>query len=265
MTTNVDDKNTAWALKTFRPLLKALKLQEVKSGPFTVFASCYKIFHRYNMANCVIVVKTREFTNKDDRGIFIWQYNEESKIYALYIVLNSLLYEKSDIETRIKRKATGVHEFTHCVAAMLTFSRLQSKALIDSMQERMTKKIHSLNKNSLEILLREYTRPFDESFKNSVPTFPDEHFRTGGEEFSGAYDELVRNFLLSFELFSEPDFFNPDKQKQFRDLLKENQQETALQLLVSVIEPLSNSKALSPHFIVQRIYEEFLPKIKESR
>ena len=54
MTTNVDDKSTAWALKTFRPLLKALKLQEVKTEPFTVFASGFKIFNRYNMANCVI-------------------------------------------------------------------------------------------------------------------------------------------------------------------------------------------------------------------
>lgn len=265
MTTNVDDKNTAWALKTFRPLLKALKLQEVKSEPLTVFASQYKIFYRYNMTNCIIVVKTKTFTNKDDRGIFIWQYDEETNFYALYIVLNADLYSKNDFEMKIRRKATGIHEFTHCVAAMMTFSRLQSKALIDSMQERMTKKIHALNKNSLEILLREYTRPYDESFRNSVPTFPDEHFRTEGEEFSGRYDELVRNFLLSFELFSEPEFFNQDKQKQFREHLKNNQQETALQLLVSVIEPLSKQKALSPHFIVQRINEEFLSRIKEQR
>lgn len=265
MTTNTDDKNTAWALKIFRPLLKALRLQEVKSEPFTVFTSQYKIFNRYNMANCVIVVKTREFSNKDDRGIFIWQYNEETNFYALYIVLNKELYLSNDIEMRIRRKATGTHEFTHCVAAMMTFSRLQSKALIASMQDRMSKKIHSLNINSLEILLRELTRPYDESFKESVVTFPDEHFRTGGEEFTGKYDELVRNFLLSFELFSEPEFFNAEKQKQFHSYLKNKQAAEALNLLVSVIEPLSEKKALSPHFIVQRINEEFLLKIREQK
>lgn len=263
MTTNVYDKDTRWALKTFRPLLKALKLQEIKTEPFLVFASSFKIFNRYNMANCIIVVKTKKLTNKDDRGMFIWQYNEESNFYALYIVLNSLLFENDDIETRIKRKATGVHEFTHCVAAMLTFSRLKSEVLIQTMQERMTKQIHSLDKNSLELLLKELTKPYNADTKENVPVFPDAHFRTGGEDFKGTYDELVRNFLLSYELFSEQAFFNSEKQKQFKDFLKNNKQEEALKLLISVIEPLSDKKALSIHFIIQRINEEFLSRLKK--
>lgn len=265
MTTNVDDKNAVWALKTFRPLLKALKLQEVKSEPFIVFASQYKVFNRYNMTNCVIVVKTKAFTNKDDRGIFIWQYDEKSNFYALHIVLNSLLFADSDIETRIKRKATGVHEFTHCIAAMMTFSRLQSKALIQIMHERMTRQIHSLDKNSLEQLLKELTKPYNADLKETEPVFPDEHFRTGGEDFIGRYDVLARNFLLSYELFCEQKFFDSEKQKQFKDFLKHGQQEDAMRLLISVIEPLSNQKALSIHFIIQRINEEFLSKLQNSK
>ncbi|MBD5438400.1 MAG: hypothetical protein HDR37_07545 [Treponema sp.] len=261
MTTNVDDKDTAWALKTFRPLLKALKLQEAKSEPLTVFPSQYKIFHRHNMTNCVIVVKTKAFTNKDDRGIFIWQYNKESDFYALYIVLNSLLFADSNLETRIKRKTTGVHEFTHCVAAMMTFSRLQSKALIRTMHERMARQFHSLDKNSLELLLRELTKPLNADLKESVPVFPDDHFRTGGEDFTGKYDELAKNFLLSYELFCEQEFFGSEKQRQFKDFLKRNQKEDALRLLVSVIKPLSDKKALSVHFIIKRIDEEFLQRL----
>ena len=265
MTTNVDDKNTAWALKTFRPLLKALKLQEVKTEPLTVFASQYKIFNRYNMANCVIVVRTKEFSNNDNRGIFVWQYDEKTNFYALYIILNSLLYADADIETRIKRKATGIHEFTHCVAAMMTFSRLQSKALIQIMHERMAQQIHSLDRNSLELLLRELTRPYNAELRETVPVFPDSHFRTGGEDFTGQYDVLVRNFLLSYELFCESEFFNTEKQKQFKNYLRDERREDALRLLISVIEPLSNRKALSIHFIIQRINEEFLPKLQSSK
>lgn len=261
MTTNVDDKDTAWALKTFRPLLKALKLQEAKSEPLTVFPSQYKTFHRHNMTNCVIVVKTKAFTNKDDRGIFIWQYNKESDFYALYIVLNSLLFADSNLETRIKRKTTGVHEFTHCIAAMMTFSRLQSKALIQTMHERMARQFHSLDKNSLELLLKELTKPFNADLRESVPVFPDDHFRTGGEDFAGKYDELAKNFLLSYELFCEQEFFCSEKQRQFKDFLKRNQKEDALRLLVSVIKPLSDKKALSVHFIIKRIDEEFLQKL----
>lgn len=261
MTTNVDDKNTAWALKTFRPLLKALKLQEVKSEPFTVFASEFKIFNRYNMANCVIVVKTKEFTNKDDRGIFIWQYDEETNFYALHIVLNKVLYDTNDIETRIRRKATGVHEFTHCVASMMIFSRLQSKVLRDTLQERMSKKIHSLDKVGLELLFKELTMSYEDRLKNNVVTFPDDHFRIIGDDFSGTYDELSRNLLLSYELFCEEEFFNSNKQKAFHEYLKQGKREDAVKLLVSVIEPLSEKKALSQHFIIQRINEEFFNKI----
>jgi hypothetical protein len=261
MTTNIDNKDTSWAIKTFRPLLKALKLQEVKSEPLILLTSTFKIFHRYNMSNCVIIVKIREFTNKDDRGIFIWQYNEENNFYALHIIINKILYNNNDIDTRIKRKATGVHEFTHCVASMMIFSRLQSKILRETLQERMAKKIHSLDRISLELLFKELTMDYEDKKKNNISIFPDDHFRISGDDFTGFYDDLSRNFLLSYELFCEEDFFNTDKQKMFHDYLKHNEKTEAMKLLISVIKPLSEKKALSQHFIIQRINEEFLNKI----
>lgn len=258
--TNLETRDLSWALKTFRPLLRALKLQEFSLDPKTIFASQFKIFNRYNMANCVIIVKYKAFTNKDDRGIFIWQYDEESNFYALHIVLNKILCENNDIETRIMRKATGVHEFTHCTAAMMMFSRLQSKALIEIMHSRMTAAIHALDKNALENLFRELTMSYEER-KNNVSVFPDEHFRITGEDFTGSYEDLVRNFLLSYELFCEEPFFTKQKQIQFRDMLKLEQRKEALDILLSIIPELSEQKALSRHFIIQRIQEEFLELI----
>lgn len=105
------------------------------------------------------------------------------------------------------------------------------------------------------------TKPFNADLKETVPVFPDEHFRTGGEDFAGEYDELARNFLLSYELFCEQEFFGSEKQRQFKDFLNQNRQEEALHLLISVIEPLSDKKALSVHFIIKRINEEFLQKL----
>ena len=143
---------------------------------------------------------------------------------------------------------------------MMTFSRLQSKALIRTMHERMARQIHPLDKNSLALLLKELTKPFNADLRESVPVFPDDHFRTGGEDFTGEYDELAKNFLLSYELFCEQEFFGLEKQRQFKDFLSQNRQEDALRLLISVIEPLSDKKALSVHFIIKRIDEEFLQK-----
>lgn len=259
--TNLETRDLAWALRTFRPLLKALKLQEIGTVPTTVFTSSFQIFNRYNMANCVILVKCKTFTNKDDRGIFVWQYDKETNMYALHIIINSILCENEELETRIKRKATGVHEFTHCVAAMMIFSRLQSKALIEILHSRMAKAIHSLDKVALENLFRELTMTYEDRQKENGSAFPDDHFRVGGEEFTGSYEDLNRNFLLSYELFCEDAFFNSSKKTQFRDMIKLQQNREALDILVSVIQPLAEAKALSQHFIIQRIHEEFLERI----
>lgn len=257
----IELKSVDWAIKLFRPLLRSLKLQEINNKPLTAFPSEYKMFHRYNMANCAIVVEIKKFRNEDDRGIFIWQYNEETNFYAFRIVLNNYLYTKSDRKTKILRKAAGIHEFTHCAAAMMTFSRLQSKILIETLQHRMIKKIQALNKVDLENLFRELTMSLSEKEKNNVMTFPDEHFRTDSEDFTGSYYELSRNFLLSYELFCEPDFFNAEKQKEFQTLLNAKKHQEALELLISVVKPLSEKKAISEHFIIQRIDEEFLNKL----
>lgn len=260
--TNAEDKTVDWALKTFRPLLKDLGLQNVTSEPKVVFASSYKIFNRYNMSNCVVVIKSKEFLDKNASGIFVWQYDEETNFYALHIIINKTLFENNDIDLRIKRKAVGVHEFTHCVAAMLTFCRLQSKALIEILHKRMQTQIHYLNKNELENLLRELTLSYDEKERNGIVTFPDKHFRTGNEDFCGSYEELWRNFLLSYDLFCEEPFFTAEKHKQFKTFLKDDKKREAVELLISVIQPLSERKALDPSFIVQRIEEEFMNKIR---
>lgn len=260
--TNAEEKTVPWALKTFRPLLKDLKLQNVSSEPRVVFASTYKVFNRYNMANCVVVVKAKEFSDKHASGIFILQYNEDTQLYALHIIINKNLFKSDDIKLRIKRKAAGVHEFTHCVAAMLTFRLLQSKVLIEILTKRMKSKIHSLNEKELEDLLRELALPLGEKNRNGTATFSDGHFRTGSEDFSGSYEELWRNFLLSYDLFCEEPFFTEQKRKQFKTFLKEDKKREAVELLVSVVQPLSEQKALDPQFIVQRIKEEFMNKIR---
>ena len=259
----VDEKSVSWALKVFRPLLQALHLQELKEEPLIRHASSFKIFRRYNMANCVIVTKCKKFTNQDALGIFVWQYDAQTDFYALHIILNKELYVTPDKELRIKRKTTGIHEFTHCVAAMMTFSRLKTKALIELLQTKMSKTFHTLKNYELEILLRELTMPYTKEPHTPV-VFPDDHFRTGSEDFQGSYEELARNFLLSYELFCEAGFFDNIKQKEFKELYTSGKIEEAVKVIVSVIEPLSEKKALSQHFIVRRLNEEFIERIKKA-
>lgn len=244
-------------------MLQRLRLQELKEEPLIIHAASFKVFHRCNMSNCVLVVSCKNFTNKDDQGIFVWQYNAETKFYALHIIISRSLYESSDMKLRIKRKATGIHEFTHCVAAMMTFSRLQTAALIELLHTRMAGKFHALKKYELENIFRELSQSY-EAEPRLPPMFPDEHFRTGGEDFTDGYDDLLQNFLLSFALFCEDGFFDGEKQKKFRELYKAGKNKDAVDVIVSVIDPLAEKKALDKHFVIRRIGEEFLRLIVEA-
>lgn len=259
--TNVSERTLEWALTTFRPLLQDLRLQNIASDRRFVFTSGYKVFQRHNMSNCVVFIKTRKFENVSMRGYFVWQYDAETNMYALHIFINENLFVNEDLELRIRRKATGVHEFTHCVASMMIFSLLESKALKATLHDRMNKRFHYLDNESLEHLIYEYTLPYEEREKLSEKIFDDEHFRIVGDAFTGYYDELFEQFLLSYQLFTEDKFFTADRRKSFKKLLKTGEKERAVKLLVETIEKLSQEKALDVRFITQRISRDFLKKI----
>ena len=239
ISSNGDEKNISWAIKIFRPLLKDLDIQN-------------------HMANFYVVLKTIKFENEDDRGLFVWQYDDETKSYALYICINRSMFENNTLDFRIQRKTTGIHEFTHCVASMIICSHLESKELIRTLNQRMQKTFHHLSRIELEKLLHEYTMSINEKETLKAQTFPDEHFRIIGDGFDDDYSKLAKNFLLSYELFCEDKYCNQDKRKKLKKLLNTGDSEAAARLLLDeVINPLSEDKALSKRFIIQRIEEEF--------
>ena len=214
MSNNISERDIEWAIKTFRPLLKDLEIPKLKADYKQILTSEYKIFNRYNMSNCAIIVSQYEFSKLEYKGVFVWQYCKEEDFYALYIILNSNLFKNTQA-IKIVRKAVSTHEFVHCVAALMALSRLKTQALIENLHNRMKKKFHALTDNDVENIFKDLKRSLKDRKATQIETFPDDHFRVGGEDFTDSYSDLYRNLLLSYELFCSDEFFNTDRKSDF--------------------------------------------------
>ncbi len=244
------------AVKIFRPLLKDLKLQELESLAL-VFTDNYKAFIRQHMTNCVIVAKRHKFTKENYKGVFIWQYDRETKMYALYIIINDNMYN-SDENDGIYRKAVTTHEFVHCVAALQTLARLNTEVLIERQHEKLSRSFHAIEQSDLKNLMTDLTLSMINPDAAQLLTFSDSHFRTGDEDFKAKYSDLYRNLLLSYDLFRE--YFTDELYTQFAKLCQESTDKAA-ELFTEIIRRLAKEKRLSVNFIVKRMTEEFIPRL----
>ena len=216
MTDNAEERNIEWAIKVFRPLLKDLNIShlEKKDERRQILTADYKLFIRHSMDKCVIIVCRYNLYQDHHQGIFVWQYNEKEDFYALYIILNNNLFSPSKTQA-IVRKAVSVHEYVHCVAAMLALSRLKTKKLIEILQSRMSKRFHALTIFDVGDIISDLRKSKKDKKLKPIDTFDDDHFRIEWEDFQASYAVLYRNLLLSYELFCEEGFFDTEKRNKF--------------------------------------------------
>lgn len=262
MDTNTDERTIPWAIKLFRPVLKDLQLQKLNSQYTRIITGDYKIFARYNMSRCVIYAHKCAFSNVKHKGAFIMRYISEKNIYILHILLGADLYEEDIQETKICRKLITTHEFTHCVAALMTLSLIETKLLIQSFNQKMRSKFHYLEEEAVTRLLDEMAKPYENEKEEGFSTFPDSHFRTGYENFRSSYCDLNRNFLLSLPLLKE--YLTNDKIEKFLLYLSQRDNKSAMSVLQAVIDQLSREKNLDHEFVFQRIREEIVFLILKS-
>lgn len=246
-----ETRNIEWATKVFRPLLKDLDISHLTTtGNVQILTADYRIFGKYRMDRCVVVVCYRKLTQSYHQGLFIWQYSEKENFYALYIVLNTDLQSNPII-----RKAVAVHEYVHCIAAMLAFSRLETSRLIEILHSKMSKRFHILTSIDISKILKDLKKSSD------LDTFDDAHFRIEWEDFQASYSELYRNLLLSYELFCENGFFDKATRVTFFQHIKQKNNEEAIQVLFGAMYKITASKNLDWTFVAQRVLTEFLPLI----
>ena len=259
-TTEKEKKSLEWAIGIFRPLMKDLHIQNLKQGDQgnIVTTSRYRIMRQKHMDNCVVVVKRFTFSKPNYKGIFLWQYNAKNKIYVLWILLNNDMYNDTSENAGVCRKAVSTHEYTHCVAALMTTAELATEELIKRQQEKLKKSFHAFEESNIKKQLDDLKQQQDKISEEKSFFFGDEHFRTGDEDFQASYVDLYQNLLLSYVLFREQ-FFTDAVMQRFYHQLKQKSSE-AVNILNTVIEDISNQKNLDKEFVHRRIFDDFLPQ-----
>lgn len=214
------------------------------------------------MAKCVIVAMRFHFTNPNDKGVFVWTFDKKRDFYVLYLIINDNLYSDSmKHEDCVKRKIVTTHEFTHCTAAMLSLSKIESEQLVASLQKSMRKSVDVIQSVDVDVVMNEFSKEMtaDSSDKAelSFRKFDDEHFRTGYEDFEGSYYDLNTNYLLSKQLFDE--YFSKQNRQKFNEYIKKEEPAQAVALLKNAAEQVINEKNLDKKFVLNRIANVFMP------
>jgi hypothetical protein len=244
------DRNTESVVSLLRPLLKDLHVQNLCHEPVVVKASKYRDLIVAGMSRCIIVARKTDFSD-DTRGCVSFSYSKKSNIFLFVINVNKNLFLDSSQDSKVARKAVAVHEFVHCVSALLLLSCLRQEAFIERMAAIISQKVILTTSSEFNILLTAL-RELGKNGKIVQPELlTDGHFRIANEDgFSGNYGDLYINFLLSYQLLRET----------IEAIKYGNSTTSFMGLLPTVHKELVEKKALDRDFVLGRI-KTFLPNI----
>jgi hypothetical protein len=247
----MSERDTENVVELLRPLLKDLHVQDLRHEPITARASKYRNLVVAGMRRCIIAARKAEITD-DTRGFLTFSYNKEKNVFLFIINVNKNLFEKNDHESKVRRKAVAVHEFTHCAAFLLLLSCLRPEVFIEKTRGIINQKVKLTTSSEFNSLLSSLRK----LGKNGVSTqqtelLTDWHFRIAVDDgFRGNYGDLYLNFLLSYQLLKETieaiKYKNPNIEFE--------------ELLPAVHKELVEKKALQRDFVFGRI-RTFIPNI----
>jgi hypothetical protein len=245
-------------IKTFRPLLRLLKVQNIPNCP--EFAVVYLADMReliiQGMGRCVVVIEQRNLSGNVG-GMLITSHDTELDYFKLHIIINSSLCNKTDLDGRVRQKIAAIHEFTHTVAALSAIARVRSRELIKRLKDIFKKKTHALYLDDIEQLANELSSSLSAKKYIKIPKnananhFPDEHFRLGFEDFPVSYPIVFDEFLFSKEMFEE--YFTKKDIDTISEALHKRETKTAANIIAISLKTISQEKALYENFVVLRI------------
>lgn len=198
-------KDNPWVLEIFTPLLNELKFKA--GAPICkVNTSSYSNLKAHSMGNCIIEVQRASFKASGDEAVFLWSHYPKLDMFRLVIFLHEKFFNKrtscetTAFENQVNINLLGVHEFTHCVAAMLFFAKTINDNDLKSMKENMCKHTYPTTTQQRELLLQELSMGYEEIYEEK---FPHKHFKLNNDDFKGNYSELYRQFLFSDSIYRQ--------------------------------------------------------------
>jgi len=239
------------AVRLFRPILQSLKVRS-ETGHNPVFLVAFDNMAFLNLDEFSIQFAVGDI---DAAGLFIIKHTKQGLLRA-YIILNKSLYTNStqtvqDKKLKEIRKIAGVHEFVHFIAIIYVVTVTKRSELRSTLLQRLKKTIAKMwGPNLLELYYALSGKP-----RNGYepPELTDWHFRLSYEGKTPDYEVLFLHFMFSRELFEE--YFNEDKQKQFRDFFTGGQPDNAFQLLLSTLETAAADKDVPYNTAKNQLFE----------
>jgi hypothetical protein len=276
-TDNPPIKDERWAIKTFRPLLKLLKVQNIPTPPElrVVYMADNRSWIIQGMGRCIVIIEQQDLPGNIG-GMFVTSHDISLDCFKLHILINKNLCNKTALNERADQKIAAIHEFTHAVAALSAISRIRSKILIERLREIFRKKTHAIHYKEIKKIASElsnslfdvlsniasdlnqsfYTKPGGLREENKEHYFPDEHFRLGFEDFPVSYPVIFEEFLLSREMFEE--YFTNDLIESLYNAFLNNDSQAIINLISAPTIRIMNEKALYPNFAIARILAIFM-------
>jgi hypothetical protein len=184
----------------------------------------------------------------------VWYDSRRNKLY-LTINIREDLFVSNLLEERTERKTLSVHEFVHCLAAIIPLFKISMSQLV----ERLGCSAHEIVFATTASDFKDFRVALEGIGEASTPHFSDmltdAHYRKVAEEedaFHGHYGELCHEFLLSYELFKET-FYKCRKDYPALD---------GRELLLKASEYLLTEKAVEKGLFWSKI-EGYKAKLKE--
>ena len=251
----MSERTTEWAFDLFRPILKKLKVQKLKTEPRIVRASSEKKLIIAGMERWVIIARKSSFQD-GTKGFAEVIYSEKHKLFFLMIFIDQSLYADEDsCGLRTQRKIVAVHEFIHGVAHMCLESHLKSERYVELMDKSIIAKMKMTTSNEFNEMLSAIGKlGTKDGAKHEM--FTDDHYRLLGKDykegFEGNYAELYTELMLSYQLVSET-------MAAFK-LQPERADINISELLTLTVNELIQKKALDMEFVLVRM-KLFLPML----
>lgn len=264
------NRDEQWAINQFRPLLNELDLLSVPNPPNQILVrlSKFKNLKAMGLGDCVLVVRRRIFKSTvNGYYTFSYQKADDRPIFFLSIFLNEQLFVSNTPALQIKRRQALVHEYTHCIAALLLMEQPnRSRSLIEHLTQEIVAHTKLNNRNHYQSLMVQFGNgPIP--LASLLGIYPDEHFRLDSVNFRGSFSTLYKYLILDYEIFEK--YFTLEFREQFKEHINSGDVDKAFTIINLVSSALVSREFISADFVKMRIREQllshyYMEAIKES-
>jgi hypothetical protein len=255
----------------FRPFLQTIPFHNPDSTDRDLVFSgivndCYSKLGKAQLHLYVIKRKPAE-DGRLGHGLFTVDGDD---CYIFKIYLNPVLFYGEKYDSPQLRKAVGVHEFVHCVAAAINLPKFKTKAQREEFRTRLldkltvdiisTKQIEEIKeKKGEDHLLHRAPLGPPQFYPNNL-LFDDEHYRLQDDNSPIKYHELYDQFLLSKDAFES--FFEKSELENLKKTSKQDVQ-SAYRLALRRKDKIAKTFYLYEDIVIRRAAEIIVSYNKE--